>query len=127
MRNGAVSLHHLVRLIFVAALVFATVMALSPNPVPVGTGDKFQHMLAFGTLTILAVAGWPGTPLLRIGERMSFLGAMIEVAQSIPALHRDCDIWDWAADTAVAAGVLVVVWAWRRVRARRTSPEVNAG
>lgn len=102
-------------------------MALSPVPPPVEGSDKFHHMLAFGTLTILAVAGWPGTPLLRIGERMSFLGAMIEVTQSIPALHRDCDIWDWAADTAVAAGVLVVVWVWRRAFRPRRSLEVNMG
>ena len=40
---------------------------------------------------------------VRIGERLSFLGALIEVLQAIPELHRDCDIRDWIADTAAIA------------------------
>lgn len=97
------------KIAFWAALAFALVMALMPQPpVTIEVGDKWQHMAAFATLTILACAGWPGTDLLRIGERLSFLGAMIELVQSIPRLHRDCDIMDWLADTAVIAGVLIV-------------------
>lgn len=109
------------RLILLAALVFAVTMALLPHPpkVPIES-DKYQHMLAFGTLTILSVLAFPQTPLLRIGERLSFLGAMIEVVQSIPALHRDCDIMDWVADTAVIIGVLVVVAISRRLRSSAT-------
>ncbi|WP_301089968.1 hypothetical protein [Sphingomonas sp.] len=109
------------RLILLAALVFAVTMALLPHPpkVPIDS-DKYQHMLAFGTLTILSVLAFPQTPLLRIGERLSFLGAMIEVVQSIPALHRDCDIMDWVADTAVIIGVLVVVAISRRLRSSAT-------
>jgi hypothetical protein len=31
--------------------------------------------------------------------------------QSIPALHRDCDIKDWVADSvAIVAAVVVVGW-----------------
>ena len=52
-------------------------------------------------------------PLPRVAERLSFLGALIEVAQSIPMLGRDCDIRDWFADTAA---VLVVVGGWALVR-----------
>ena len=109
------------RLILLAALVFAVTMALLPHPpkVPIDS-DKYQHMLAFGTLTILSVLAFPQTPLLRIGERLSFLGAMIEVVQSIPVLHRDCDIMDWVADTAVIIGVLVVVAISRRLRSSAT-------
>ncbi|THG39989.1 hypothetical protein [Sphingomonas olei] len=109
------------RLILLAALVFAVTMALLPHPpkVPIDS-DKCQHMLAFGTLTILSVLAFPQTPLLRIGERLSFLGAMIEVVQSIPVLHRDCDIMDWVADTAVIIGVLVVVAISRRLRSSAT-------
>ncbi len=109
------------RLILLAALVFAVTMALLPHPpkVPIDS-DKYQHMLAFGTLTILSVLAFPQTPLLRIGERLSFLGAMIEVVQSIPALHRDCDIMDWVADTAVIIGMLVVVAISRRLRSSAT-------
>lgn len=109
------------RLILLAALVFAVTMALLPHPpkVPIDS-DKYQHMLAFGTLTILSVLAFPQTPLLRIGERLSFLGAMIEVVQSIPVLHRDCDIMDWVADTAVTIGMLVVVAISRRLRSSAT-------
>ena len=112
------------RIAFVSALVFATVMALLPRPPQLGpeVGDKVRHMVAFGTLAILAAAGWPRTPLLRIGERLSFLGAMIEVAQSIPALRRACDIRDWLADTAAVAAVLLVVWVWRNRFARAGGP-----
>ncbi|WP_076744406.1 VanZ family protein [Sphingomonas jeddahensis] len=105
------------RLLLLLAAGFAVTMAVLPHPpkVPID-GDKYQHMLAFGTLTILAVLAFPRTPLLRIGERLSFLGAMIEVVQSIPALHRDCDIMDWVADTAVIVAVLLVVAISRRMR-----------
>ena len=99
------------------ALAFAVVMALLPHPPQVGhIGDKYQHMLAFGTLSVLAAAGYPQASLLRTGERLSFLGALIEVLQSIPGLHRDCDIMDWVADTGVIAGVLLVVLLWRTRR-----------
>lgn len=105
----------LVRLAFWGALAFAVIMAIVPHPPAIGEmHDKNQHMLAFGTLAILAVLAYPAAPLERIAERLSFLGAMIEVVQSIPALHRDCDIMDWVADTAVVLGVVALVWLRRR-------------
>jgi hypothetical protein len=54
-------------------------------------------------------------PRWRIAERLSFFGALIEVSQSIPSLHRDCDIRDWFADTAailLVTGALAL-WRWR--------------
>lgn len=103
------------RVAFWAALAFAVVMALVPvPPVTIFANDKYQHMLAFGVLTVFAVGGYPQAELLRIGERLSFLGALIEVLQSIPSLHRDCDIHDWLADTLVIIVVLLVVVVWRR-------------
>ncbi len=105
------------RLLLALAALFAVTMAVLPHPpaVPID-GDKYQHMLAFGVLTILSVLAYPKAELLRIGERLSFLGAMIELVQSIPALHRDCDIMDWVADTSIIIGVLVVVAISRRRR-----------
>lgn len=108
----------LLRLLLAAATLFAIVMALLPHPPQtVEVGDKNQHMLAFGTLALLAAYAYPAMPLLRIGERLSFLGALVEVFQSIPALHRDCDVWDWVADTAIVIVVLGVIALGRR-RAR---------
>jgi membrane protease YdiL (CAAX protease family) len=107
------------RVVFLCALAFALVMALVPKPphLPIDDlGDKFEHGLAFMTLTFLGALSYPKMPLPRVGERLSFLGAMIEVTQSIPALHRDCDIMDWVTDTAVILVTLVVIQAFRRTR-----------
>ena len=105
--------------VFAAALVFTLVMAWLPHPpaVPLQQDDKFWHILAFVTLSILATLAFPAVPLLRIGERLSFLGALIEVGQSIPALHRDCDIRDWVADTIAVVVTLAIVAGIRRLRA----------
>jgi hypothetical protein len=102
------------RSLLLTALGVTLYMALQPHPpkLPIDSwGDKFEHSLAF--ITILSVASFPFAKLLRIGERLSFLGALIEVVQSIPALHRDCDIFDWLTDTAAIAAVLFVVFLWR--------------
>ena len=111
----------LARVALVVATVLALAMALTPHPPSLQVGDKWQHMAAFGTLTILSVAGFPRTPLHRIGERLSFLGALIEVFQSIPAIGRDCDVMDWLADTYVIVGVLIVVRIVRGPASRSTA------
>jgi VanZ family protein len=106
------------RLLFWLALAGAVVLALMPQPPQLPTdrfGDKFNHMLAFATLAALAALGWPRAERLRVVERLSFLGALIEVAQAMPVLHRDCDIRDWAADT-VAIVVVTVLFALLRPR-----------
>ena len=102
------------------AIVGAVTLALLPHPPSLALdrmGDKFEHMLAFGVITVLAVSAYPRFPLPRLVERLSFLGAMIEVTQSIPALHRDCDIRDWIADTAIVLAVTLIVAAVRRLKA----------
>lgn len=112
----------LTRVALVLAVVFAVTMALLPKPphMPIDQfGDKFKHMLAFATLALLAALSYPRARLFRIGERLSFLGAMIEVLQSIPSLHRDCDIRDWIADTLAITVVLLIVWIVRRGRGAR--------
>ena len=107
------------RLLFWSALVFAVTMALMPKP-PAMLGevkDKYQHILAFSCLALCASLAYRRAPLMRIAERLSFLGAVIEVLQSIPALHRDCDIMDWIADTAAILTVLALVAIVRKQRA----------
>ena len=104
----------LTRLGFWLALIFACTMAVLPMPphMPVDSlGDKFEHMLAFFTLSTLAMLGYGRAARWRIIERLAFLGAMIELVQSIPALHRDCDIKDWVADSiAILIGVVIAGW-----------------
>lgn len=113
----------LAQLAFWLALLFAVIMAVLPIPPKVGVeslGDKFAHMLAFATLTFLACLGWPGAERLRIAERLSFVGALIEVVQALPMLGRDCDFRDWIADTLA---IVVVLAAMHVVRPRkRTNP-----
>lgn len=107
------------RLLFGAALIFALVMALLPKPphlVIDDLGDKFEHSLAFVTLAILAALAFPSAKLMRIGERLSFLGALIEVFQSIPSLHRDCDVMDWVFDNLAIIVALLLIAALRRAR-----------
>jgi hypothetical protein len=111
------------RLLLALALAFSVTMALLPSPPQlVDAGDKWQHMAAFATLALLGAGAFPDEPLPRIGERLSFLGALIEVAQSIPALHRDCDVMDWVADTAAIAVALLLAAAARSLRAGRAAP-----
>ncbi len=108
------------RLVLGGAVAFAVTMALLPEPpkLPLDSfGDKWEHMLAFATLALLSALAYPAIALERIGERLSFLGALIEVMQSIPALNRDCDIRDWIADTLAIIVVLSLVALVRRSRA----------
>jgi hypothetical protein len=112
---------------FFAALAFTLTMAWLPHPpaVLMHEDDKALHILAFITLSFLASLAFPAAPLARIGERLSFVGALIEIVQSIPALQRDCDIMDWIADTMAVAATLAVVagirWLWLR-RRRPSAP-----
>lgn len=100
------------RVMFAALWGFALFMALSPKPptLPLDwMGDKVHHMAAFAVLTLFARLSFRQAPDLRILERMSFAGALIEVFQALPALHRDCDWRDWAADTIAVAATLLVM------------------
>jgi VanZ family protein len=108
------------RLLFWVALIIAVVMAVLPEPPTLAIdslGDKFEHMFAFSTLAALAAFGFPAANRWCIAERLSFLGALIEVTQSIPALHRDCDIRDWMADTVsivLVTAIMGLLLPWLR-------------
>ena len=110
------------RLLFWAAAIFAFIMAVLPKPphLPLDPSDKVQHVLAFLTLAGLAGAAYPRVSLVRIGIALSGFGALIEIIQAIPALNRDAEPLDWAADTAAAAMMLGL---WALLRRRRMSDE----
>ena len=103
------------RVLFWSAAIFAFVMAVLPHPpeFPVEPNDKIQHMVAFATLGLLGAWGYAETKLLRLLAGLSLFGAFIEVVQAIPALHRDSDVKDWAADTIACGLILAVVYYWR--------------
>jgi len=96
-------------------------MALLPHPpqLPGAPSDKLQHIVAFATVAGLGSIAYRKMGLMRLLASLSAFGAIIEVLQRIPALHRDGDPLDWAADTIAAAMVLTAVW-WRR-RAQESS------
>lgn len=105
----------LLRLLFWAAALFALIMALDPHPpsFPGEPSDKVEHMIAFAVLAALGAVAYPRLALLKLFAGLSLFGAFIEVAQAIPALHRDSDPLDWVADTVAAAVVLLVVYGLR--------------
>lgn len=72
--------------------------------------DKAEHFAAFYVLGLLALAGFPAAPGLIIGLCLSLFGAGIELAQALPFVHRDCDVWDAVANAAGAAAALLPAW-----------------
>jgi VanZ family protein len=115
------------RLLFWAAATFAFAMAVVPHPpeLPGEPNDKIQHMAAFATLGLLGAWAYGRTSLLQLLAGLSLYGAMIELVQAIPALHRDSDIKDWVADTLAAGLVLLLVrwWRFRRGREPLSTPD----
>lgn len=101
---------------FWLAVAVTLTLALLPHPPLVipNANDKEQHMLAFGVLTLLASGYYGLGRTLLIFISLAGLGGLIEVLQMIPALHRDAEWLDWAADCATVLATLVVcrVAAW---------------
>lgn len=110
----------ILRTIFWAAAAFAFVMAILPHPpeLPGAPSDKVQHIAAFLVLGVLASLAYWRTSLLRLAAGLSLFGAVIELVQAIPGLHRDSDAVDWLADTAAVALALMFV---RLLRVRRSA------
>jgi len=107
------------RPVFWIVLALVLALALMPHPpqFPISRyGDKAQHALAFAVLAILAVTAWPRLALVRVLIVLSVLGALIEVFQAIPALHRDCDIRDWVADMVALLLALGAIRLFRLIR-----------
>lgn len=100
------------RLFFWAAMLFAFVMAILPKPpaFPGVQSDKVQHIIAFLTLTTLALLAYPRARRWLVFAGMVTFGALIEFVQAIPMLHRDASFWDWLADTGAVAVILVLAW-----------------
>ncbi len=103
------------RLLFWAAALFALVMAMIPHPphIPGNPSDKIQHAAAFATLGLLGSLAYPRLSVVRLIIGLSLFGALIEVGQAIPFIHRDSDPLDWLADTIACAFVVIAVRWWR--------------
>lgn len=106
--------------LFWAAALFAFVMAVMPHPPHFRhePGDKIQHITAFATLAFLGFYAFPGLKWWKFLLGLSLFGAVIEVIQGIPSLHRDSDVVDWLADT-IAAAVVLAIMCWLQARSRK--------
>ena len=108
------------RALFTTAMVAAFLVAISPLAVESGPeqGDKVAHILAFYGLSLFAAVAYPRANLFLLCLMMSAFGALIEVAQGLPVIGRDRDVWDWVADTAASAGALapLALARWRHAK-----------
>ena len=109
-RRGGTAL----QLLFWTACVFAFVMAVLPHPprVPGDPPDKIQHIFAFLVLAALGHFAYPAVKKRVLWIGLMAFGALIEVAQMIPQIHRDSDPYDWIADTAASLTVFVILALW---------------
>jgi hypothetical protein len=108
------------RCAFVAALVFTFYSAVIPptHAVQLVPWDKAEHFIAFYALTGLAAAAFPAGRLWVIAALLSLFGALIEIVQGLPIVHRDRDFWDWVADTlAIVAALSPMLLVWWRAKA----------
>ena len=107
----------LARVAFFAALAFTFYSAVIPprDALQLVPWDKAEHFIAFYVLTGLAVVAFPKRHLFVLAALLSAFGALIEIVQGLPMVHRDRDFWDWVADTIAIASVIApmaLVW-WR--------------
>lgn len=112
-----VRLRFLAQITFWVALLFTFVEAEMPpqHALPLFPWDKAEHFTAFYVLTYLAVAAFPSCSLVVVAIALSGFGALIELVQALPIVGRDCDFWDWVADSVgigAALAPMLLVW-WR--------------
>jgi VanZ family protein len=112
------------QILFWLAAAFALTMASLPHPpeLPGEPSDKIQHILAFAVLAGLAAVSFQNRSGLWLFVALAGFGALIEIFQLVPQLHRSSDVRDWLADAAASAVVLTLFrmpgW-WRRANANR--------
>ena len=113
------------RLLFWTAAAFAFAMAVVPHPpqLPGSPSDKVQHVLAFTCLALLGSAAYPRLAALKLVLGLTAFGALIEIAQLIPGLHRDSEVLDWLADTVAVSATVLAISAWRRTRAAQVQAD----
>ena len=77
--------------------------------------DKAEHFVAFYVLAIFAAAAYSRQGLFFLGASLSGVGALIELIQALPLVHRDADFKDWVADTVAITAALapIVLNRWR--------------
>ena len=104
---GRALLHAIARTAFITATIGAYVFAIVPGSPGMFRSDKFNHILAFVTLSFLARLGWPRASARLLLVALVSFGAFIELSQAMPIIHRDASWRDLIADSlAVLPGLL---------------------
>ncbi|WP_174301014.1 hypothetical protein [Caulobacter sp. S45] len=85
---------------------FSPATAMRPHLFP---WDKAEHFSAFFALTACALAAFPKVRIEWIAAALSACGALVELIQGLPFVHRDMDVKDWVADTVAVLAVVGVV------------------
>ena len=118
-----VRVRRLFRILFWIALLVAYTAAIIPGDphivmlgprietiVPV---DKSDHLITFATLAVLGRLGWSRGRWIWVALGLIGFGALMELTQAIPQLHRDATMGDWLTDIVAvllgcAAGTLLL-------------------
>ncbi len=112
------TLRRFIQGVFWLALGFTLYEALVPAKTAVALfpWDKAEHFTAFYVLTGLAAAAFPQHKILFLAAALSGFGALIELVQALPMMHRDGDVQDWLADTLAVGAALapMALLPWRR-------------
>lgn len=109
-------LQRLCMMAFPVMIAVSFIMAALPNPpdLPASPSDKTQHVVTFASLMIAGMFGFPRFPAWRLWLALVGFGALIELVQAIPVLHRDSDWIDLLVDAMAALGAWPVVLLIRR-------------
>ncbi len=91
------------------AIIYAIAILPAPQAPDLGAGDKINHIVAFLVLTVLGRSAYRQRAPWRLAVGLSLFGALIELTQAIPVLHRDASLWDWGADSAAILVALVII------------------
>ena len=116
------ALFRLPAILLAVAIWMLSSQSTLPQPKGIFGWDKFQHMLAYlalaGTIGLwVSSAFWSRRPVIAffaVSLVASFYGAIDEVHQYfVPG--RNCNIWDWIADTlgAVIGATAIMAAAFR--------------
>ena len=118
----------LAQAVFITAVIFTFYSAVIPprHALQLVPWDKAEHFIAFYALTGLGVAAFPRRRLWVIAVLLSGFGALIELVQGLPIVHRDRDFWDWVADTlAIMAALSPMLLVWWRGQVRSGQKNID--
>jgi VanZ family protein len=99
-----------------AGIWYLSSQSILPQPKGVLGFDKFQHLLAYFVLAA-AIALWfsrekwrrPGLRLPLVTAALGSLYGVIDEVHQYFVPGRDCNVWDWLADTLGAILAAIVV------------------